>query len=82
MTAETIGDKSVCNNPKIRYVEHLSDLMKWDDYEVSHERKLVRFQLRVTDDGLEILGDSPYPHLLEELLAGLEPHEIEMMLCG
>jgi hypothetical protein len=56
--------------------------MTWDDYEVSHERKLVRFRLTVTDNGLEIIGDSPYPHLLEELLAKLDPAMVEMMLCG
>jgi len=56
--------------------------MTWEDYEVSHERKLVRFRLTVTDQGLEIIGDSPYPHLLEELLAKLDPARLEMMLCG
>lgn len=64
------------------YVNHIPDLMTWDDYEVSHERKLVRFRLTVTDKGLEIIGDSPYPHLLEELLAKLDPAVVEMMLCG
>jgi hypothetical protein len=56
--------------------------MTWDDYEVSHERKLIRFRLTVTDNGLEIIGDSPYPYLLEELLAKLDPAVVEMMLCG
>ncbi len=68
--------------PAISYVNHLPDLMSWDDYEVSHERKLVRIRLRVTEQGLEILGDSPYPHLVEKLLEVLEPETIEMMLCG
>ena len=54
-------------SPNTVYVDHLPDLMTWDDYAVTHERKLVRFQLKVTDQGLEILGDSPYPHLLEAL---------------
>ena len=64
------------------YVGHIPDLMTWDDYEVSHERKLIRFRLTLTDQGLEIIGDSPYPHLLEKLLAELDLAEIEMMLCG
>ena len=68
--------------PNAAYVGHIPDLMTWDDYEVSHERKLVRFRLTVTDQGLEIIGDSPYPHLLEELLAKLDPSVVEMMLCG
>lgn len=68
--------------PQTTYVDHLPDLMTWDDYAVTHERKLVRIQLKVTDQGLEILGDSPYPHMLEALLAELDPETIQMMLCG
>jgi hypothetical protein len=68
--------------PTMTYVNHVPDLMTWDDYEVAHRRKLVRFRLRVTDEGLEIIGDSSYPHLLEELLEVLSPEAIEMMLCG
>jgi hypothetical protein len=70
------------DKPTPAYVAHIPDLMTWDDYEVSHERKLVRFRLTVTEQGLEIIGDSPYPHLLEELLAKLDPTVVEMMLCG
>ena len=70
------------DQPTPTYVNHIPDLMTWDDYEVSHERKLIRFRLTVTDNGLEIIGDSPYPHLLEELLAQLDPAVVEMMLCG
>ena len=70
------------DQPAPTYVGHIPDLMTWDDYEVSHERKLVRFRLTVTEQGLEIIGDSPYPHLLEELLAKLGPAAVEMMLCG
>ncbi len=66
----------------VKYVNYIPDLMTWDDYEDVHEKKVVRFQLRVTDGGLEIIGDSPYPHLLEELLAKLDPKVVEMMLCG
>jgi hypothetical protein len=70
------------DEPNPTYVSHIPDLMTWDDYEVSHERKLIRFRLTVTEQGLEIIGDSPYPHLLEELLAKLDPATVEMMLCG
>ncbi len=66
----------------INFVDHIPDLMTWDDYEVAHRRKLLRFRLEVTDDGLEIIGDSPYPQLLEDLLEALSPEAIEMMLCG
>jgi hypothetical protein len=67
---------------KVRFVGHIPDLMTWDDYDEAHEKRVVRFQLRVTDEGLEIIGDSPYPHLLEALLAQMGVQEIEMMLCG
>ncbi len=70
------------NEDRVKYVNHIPDLMTWDDYEDVDTKKVVRFQLRVTDDGLEIIGDSPYPHLLEELLAKLDPKVVEMMLCG
>lgn len=66
----------------IKYINHLPDLMTWDDYERADCRKQIRFRLTVTDEGLEIIGDSPYPHLIEELLESLGPDVIEMMLCG
>lgn len=66
----------------VEFVDHIPDLMTWEDYDVAHEKQVVRFQLRVTDEGLEIIGDSPYPHLIEKLLAGIDPHTLEMMLCG
>lgn len=66
----------------VRYVSHIPDLMTWEDYEAAHEKKVVRFQLRVTDEGLEIIGDSPYPQALEALLAAMGVKEMEMMLCG
>lgn len=68
--------------PAVTYVNHLPDLMTWKDYEAAHQQKVVRLCLKVTDEGLEIIGDSPYPCLLEELLEALGPRAIEMMLCG
>lgn len=69
-------------NLNIEYVDHIPELITWTDYETAHQKKQVRLQLTVTDKGLEIVGDSPYPHELEELLAALGPEAIEMMLCG
>ena len=65
-----------------RYVSHLPDLMTWEDYGEAESHKVVRLRLTVTDRGLEILGDSPYPELLEQLLAALDPEAIEKVLCG
>jgi hypothetical protein len=67
---------------EVVYVGHIPDLMTWDDYEVSHRRRLVRLRLTITEEGVEIIGDSPYPHLLEKLLAELDAKKVEMMLCG
>lgn len=69
-------------HPQARFVNHLPDLMTWEDYAQADRRKVIRINLSVSDEGLEVLGDSPYPQLLEELLAGLGPEWIEMMLCG
>lgn len=68
--------------PEIHYVPHLPDLMTWDDYAVADRKKVIRIRLTVTDGKLQLLGDSPYPQQLEELLAALGPRAIEMMLCG
>jgi hypothetical protein len=68
--------------PVIRYVGHLPDLMTAEDYETADRERRIRLRLTVTASGLEILGDSPYPGLLEALLEDLDPAVIEMMLCG
>jgi len=68
--------------PRINYVTHLPDLMTPAHYNAAHQQKVIRFQLKLGDEGLEIIGDSPYPGLLEELLESLEPEAVEMMLCG
>lgn len=70
------------DEPRIAFVSQLPDLVTPEDYQESHHRKIVRFRLTVTDAGLEIIGDSLYPHLLEELLKELGPEVIEMVLCG
>ena len=70
------------DQPRVAFVNHLPDLMTWEDYAVADRRKVVRVRLTVTAEGVEVLGDSPYPQLLEELLASLGPEVIEMMLCG
>jgi len=67
---------------KIEYVSHVPDLMTWQDYEIVAEHKIVRFRLTVTEEGLEIIGDSPYPHLMDRLLEQLGPKVVQMMLCG
>lgn len=66
----------------VRYVDDLPDLMTWDDYELVDQNRRIRVRLTLTEEGLEVLGDSPYPHVLEQLLAALDPAVVEMKLCG
>lgn len=67
---------------QIAYVGDLPDLMTPEHYHDAHQRKIIRFQLKVGDEGLEIIGDSPYPGLVDELLESLGPEVIERVLCG
>ena len=68
--------------PKPKFVNHLPDLITEADYQDDPAKQKVRVQVRTTPDGVEILGDSMYAHLIEALLSDLEPDEIERMLCG
>ncbi len=67
---------------RVRYVDQLPALITAEDYATASEVKKVRVQIRVTEEGLEILSDSPYPLLLDELLAQAGLTEAELMLCG
>ncbi|HEY0385897.1 MAG TPA: radical SAM-modified peptide, FtsH ternary system-associated, partial [Pyrinomonadaceae bacterium] len=69
------------DGPPLRFVAHLPDLITDDDY-LQPEVKRVRLRITVTDEGIEILGDSMYAPLLEKLLAEAGAEEIERMLCG
>ncbi|MGS2640166.1 radical SAM-modified peptide, FtsH ternary system-associated [Streptosporangium sp. LJ11] len=65
-----------------RFVEDLPDLIQPEEYPDHPEGRLVRLRISVTADGVEILGDAFRPEVLEKILAGLDPEEIEQMLCG
>jgi hypothetical protein len=69
------------DRPQLRFVAHLPDLITDEDY-MQPEVKRVRLRISVTDDGIEILGDSMYAPLLEKLLSEAGAEEIERMLCG
>lgn len=66
----------------IKPVSDIPDLITWDDYESVDTLKRVRIRITVTEHGLEIIADGPYPKKLEELLAKLDPKVIESLLCG
>ena len=68
--------------PQTSFVSHLPDLITEEDYLDSPEQKKIRIRIETTEQGIEILGDSMYVHLVEELLIQLGAAEIQRMLCG
>jgi len=69
-------------NHPLKIVAELPDLMRPEDYQNAATVKKVRVRLTLSDDGLEILGDSLYVETLERLLRESGPHPIERSLCG
>jgi len=70
------------NSARTRFVAHLPDLITEEDYSDPPGQQKIRLRISMTEDGVEILGDSMYAPLLEELLAKLGADEVERMLCG
>lgn len=65
-----------------RFVEHLPDLIAPEEYAGDPAGRRVRVRIRVTAEGVEVLGDAVRPDELERLLQGLDPEVLEQMLCG
>jgi hypothetical protein len=65
-----------------RWVEHLPDLIHEDEYDEHPDGNLVRLRVRMTANGLEILGDGMRPEVLEALLRRIGKGPIDQMLCG
>jgi hypothetical protein len=68
--------------PSLRFVSMLPDLIVTEDYNKGPEQKKIRVRIEMTEKGIEILADSPFPGLLDELLEMIGAKEIERMLCG
>ena len=68
--------------PALRFVAHLPDLIKKEDYLDPPNNKKVRIRIMLTESGVEIIGDSMSPYLLEKLLTKAGAKEIERVLCG
>lgn len=68
--------------PEHRFVAHLPDLIKKEDYLDPSDNKKVRIRIMLTENGVEIVGDTMYPYLLEKLLTKTGAKEIESVLCG
>jgi hypothetical protein len=66
----------------IRFVPSLPDLIEPDEYPAHADGDLVRIRIRVTDHGVEILGDAMRPEAIEAVLSSAEPAVIDQMLCG
>lgn len=66
----------------IEFVADLPDLIQPADYPSDPDGRRVRFRIRRTARGVELLGDAMTPHELEQILAALEPTVVEQMLCG
>ncbi len=65
-----------------KFVAHLPDLMTPSDYRDGPGKKKVRLRIRLTGEGVEILGDAAHVAELEALLDGLDGREMERVLCG
>jgi hypothetical protein len=66
----------------IRFVPEIPDLIRPEEYASDPDGRRVRIQLRVTPEGVEVVGDAARAEVIERILAGLDPAEIEQMLCG
>ena len=63
--------------------EPLPDLITpEDERRVSEGTTPVRFRVTVTDQGVEVLADSPDPRALDRLLADAGFSLVEVVLCG
>ena len=67
---------------KKTFVPHLPDLIHPEDYPADPLGRTVRLRIRMTPNGIELLGDAMRPAELEAMLAALKPEQIEQMLCG
>jgi len=65
-----------------RFVSDLPDLIDPGEYDDDPSGRLVRLRIRADEEGVEILGDGARAAAIERLLEGLDPEEIEQMLCG
>jgi len=75
--SNTIKDKVL-----IKYVSEIPDLITYKDIQNENKKKKVKIQIELTENGIEIIGDSPYDQTLEDLLINSGAKEIQQVLCG
>lgn len=66
----------------VEFVEFLPDLIQPEEYTCDPDGRRVRIQIRMTEDGVDLLSDAMTPRVLEALLQTLEPKVVQQMLCG
>ncbi len=67
---------------RYHFTEHIPDLIEPEEYRDDPEGRRVKLRLRVTERGVEVIGDAVRPEELERILLELDPEVIEQMLCG
>ena len=67
---------------KAEFVSFLPDLIDPEDYESDPEGRKIKLVLTLTEEGVQILGDSQRPKELEDLLKHLGFSSFQQMLCG
>jgi hypothetical protein len=70
------------DGPDFVFVPHLADLITPEEYDAHPDGRLVRLEIKVTEEGVQILGDAFRPAALEQLFTALGAGPIEEMLCG
>jgi hypothetical protein len=64
------------------FVRDLPDLIDAAEYDAHPDGQLIRFQIRVAENGVVLLGDAFRPAALESILNELGGGPTEQMLCG
>jgi FtsH ternary system-associated peptide len=70
------------SGPDFVFVPGLPDLITPEEYDAHPDGRLVRLEISVTEDGVQVLGDAFRPVVLEQLFTALGAGPIEEMLCG
>ena len=82
VTPDDSALESQATSPTTRFMPHLPDLITEEDYRDAPEKKKIRVRIRVTGDGVEVLGDTMHAPVLEKLFAETGAKEIQKMPCG
>lgn len=64
------------------YVSDIPDLIHPEEYSDHPDGNLYRFEIKVGEDGVEIVGDGFRPVSLEQILRQVANAPVEQMLCG